>query len=296
MSERKQVAIFFTTIVISLLVGWHVLAAVFALAWSNEAYTHILLVLPISLSLAYLDWPKASTNAVLNWRAGSVLLITALVAAGLAKWTTSANSDVQLSIYIFAVVLSWLGMFVACFGNQLSRKLIFPLCFLFWLIPIPAVFLDDIISFLQTGSAYTARLLFSGIGVPVAQDGIVLTIPGLTVEVAQECSSIRSSMMLLVTTMVLAQLFLRSPWRKALVIALVVPLSLAKNGLRIFTIAMLGTHLDPSYLTGRFHHQGGVIFLTIALAAEFLLLWFLRDDKSGRTLSAPHATIATAPK
>jgi exosortase/archaeosortase family protein len=111
------------------------------------------------------------------------------------------------------------------------------------------------------------------------QDGVLLTIPGLTLQVAQECSSIRSSSMLLVTTMVLAQLLLRSPWRKALVIALAVPLSVTKNGLRIFTIAMLGTRVDPAYLTGRLHHQGGIVFFAIILLLTFAVLWILRKGE-----------------
>jgi exosortase/archaeosortase family protein len=86
--------------------------------------------------------------------------------------------------------------------------------------------------------------------------------------------------MLLVTTMVLAQLLLRSPWRKALVIGLAVPLSVAKNGLRIFTIAMLGTRVDPGYLTGKLHHQGGIVFFGIALIAVFALLWIFRRGEN----------------
>jgi exosortase/archaeosortase family protein len=82
--------------------------------------------------------------------------------------------------------------------------------------------------------------------------------------------------MLLVTTMVLAQLLLCSPWRKVLVIGVAVPLSVAKNGLRIFTIAMLGTRVDPEYLTGRLHHDGGIVFFTVALIGVFVLLWILR--------------------
>jgi exosortase len=117
--------------------------------------------------------------------------------------------------------------------------------------------------------------------VPVAQDGTLLTIPGLTIEVARECSSIRSSLMLVVTTMVLAQMLLRSPWRKALVVAVAIPLSVAKNGLRIFVLGMLGTRVDPGFLSGRLHHQGGIIYFLIALAAIFLLLWIARrgDEK-----------------
>jgi exosortase/archaeosortase family protein len=86
--------------------------------------------------------------------------------------------------------------------------------------------------------------------------------------------------MLLITTMVLAQLLLRSPWRKALLIGLAIPLSVAKNALRIFTIAMLGTRVDAGYLTGRLHHQGGIVFFAIVLSVVFILLFILRRGET----------------
>jgi exosortase/archaeosortase family protein len=83
--------------------------------------------------------------------------------------------------------------------------------------------------------------------------------------------------------MVLAQMLLRSPWRKALVIAVAIPLSVVKNGLRIFVLGMLGTRVDPSFLTGILHRQGGILYFLIALAAIFLLLWMARrgDEQQG---------------
>jgi exosortase/archaeosortase family protein len=86
--------------------------------------------------------------------------------------------------------------------------------------------------------------------------------------------------MLLLTTVVLSQLLLCSPWRKALMIGLAVPLSVAKNAFRIFTIAMLGTRVDPSYLTGRLHHEGGIVFFAIILLVTFGVLWILRKEES----------------
>jgi exosortase len=118
--------------------------------------------------------------------------------------------------------------------------------------------------------------MFRAAGVPVAQDGIRVTIPGLEVEVARECSSIRSSLMLLVTTLVMAHLFLRSWWRKLLLVTAAIPLSVAKNGLRIFVIAELGTRVDPGFLNGRLHHNGGVVFLAISVVVMVVLLWMLR--------------------
>lgn len=269
--------IFAVLLAVPLLVGWRPLVDTFALALQNDAYTHILLILPISAALIFQEWRSLRPMVAPNVRAGSALLLMAVLVAGsVSVWSASLSSDVQLSLGMLALVIGWIGAFVLCFGSRVSRSVLFPLCFLFGVVPFPQFALNEIVSLLQQGSAWSAYVLFTAVGVPVAQDGVRLTIPGLTVEVAQESSSIRSSSMLLVTTMVLAQLLLRSPWRKTLVIGVAVPLSVVKNGLRIFTIAMLGTRVDPGYLTGRLHHEGGIVFFTLALIGVFVLLWILR--------------------
>jgi len=102
---------------------------------------------------------------------------------------------------------------------------------------------------------------------------VVLTVPGIILEVAKECSSIRSSMMLLITGMVLAQLLLRTQWAKILVTLAVIPFAIAKNGLRVFVLAMLGLYVDPSYLNGRLHHNGGILFFLVSLGGLLVLLW-----------------------
>ena len=264
----------------SLMVGWRPLLDTFTLSFINDEYTHILLILPISAALIFLEWRFLRTKLALSVRTGSVFLVAAvLIACSAVFESASLPTDVQLSIRMLALVLWWIGAFVLCLGSRASRSVLFPLCFLFGLVPFPDVLLSWIVALLQQGSAWSARMLFVAFGVPVAQNGLLLTIPGLTLMVAQECSSIRSSSMLLVTTMVLAHLLLRSPWRKALVIGLAVPLSVAKNGLRIFAIAMLGTRVDPGYLTGSFHHQGGIVFFAIALTIIFAVLWILQKGE-----------------
>jgi len=270
---------------VSLIVWWRPLVATFALALRDDQYTHLLLILPISAALIFQERRTLRTMVTMNLRIGAAFLAFAvLIVLSALVWPVSLPPDVRLSLTMSALVVSWIGAFVLCFGLRASRLVVFPLCFLLGLVPLPQAALSTIVALLQLGSAWTAHGLFAAFGVPVAQDGVLLTIPGLTLQVAQECSSIRSSSMLLVTCIVLAQVLLRSPWRKAFVIGLAVPLSVAKNGLRIFTIAMLGTRVDPGYLTGRFHHQGGIVFFAIALIAVFVLLWILRrGEESSRS-------------
>jgi exosortase len=210
---------------------------------------------------------------------GSFLLIAAILIGAFSR--TISQIDVQLSIEMLSIVIWWIGSFVLCFGSHVARLFLFPLCFLFWLVPIPAPLLEKIVAIWQHGSAISASLLFSALGIPNTQNGIMLSIPGLNLEVAQECSSLRSSLMLIVTSMVLAQLFLQSFWRKTVVVLAAIPLSIAKNGVRIFTISMLGTRVDPGFLHGNLHRHGGIVFFLLALGVVVLLLWLLNRSENG---------------
>jgi exosortase len=279
---------------ISLLVWWSPLTSSLALAVRDSQFTHILLILPVSVSLIYLEWSGSESFADPHSSIGFLLLVGAVAATIAAKFhILPLRPDEQLSVNMLALVVWWIGAFIVSFGTRAFQRALFPLCFLFWIVPIPEFVLNPIVRLLQEGSVASARLLFAAAGVPTAQDGTVITTPGLTVEVAPECSSIRSSLMLVVTTMVLAQMFLRSAWRKAMVIAVAIPLSVAKNGLRIFVLAMLTTRVDRSFITGRLHHQGGVIYFLIALAAVILLIWIAHlTEKKSRLLAANSPELA----
>jgi exosortase len=286
MIERSPKSVFLFLSAISVLAAWRPLQEAFSLAIHDEEYTHLLLILPIVAALIWLEWRSQGSLPTPGVRVGLFLMTISLLVAGFTRWGVRPLPDERLAGNMLALVTWWVGCFVLCFGTRISRSLLFPLGFLFLLVPLPRFLVNEIVTGLQRGSAFAAHCLFSLTGVPVEQDGILLSIPDLTVEVAKECSSIRSSSLLLVTTMLLAQLFLRTPWRKWLVIFLAIPVSLFKNGLRIFTIAMLATRVDESYLTGRLHHQGGVVFFAIGLGGIFLVLWILHRGERG-SLSKP---------
>jgi exosortase len=281
MTFRKNQLIFTGLCVASLLAGWRPLFSTFVLSIQNDEYTQILLILPISAALILLERRRLQSLPGRDFRLASILLTGAIAAASCTFLRSFAlSADMKLAIQMIALVLSWIGIFVLCFGATASRSVLFPLLFLFGLVPLPQTGLNLIIGGLQQGSAWSAHALFAVFGIPVFHEGVFLTIPGLTIKVAQECSSIRSSSMLLVTTAVLVQILLRSPWRKVFVVCLAIPLSVAKNGLRIFTIAMLGTRVNPGYLTGRLHHQGGILFFAIALLGIFSALAFFQKQES----------------
>lgn len=269
-SAAKRWITLVSLVAVSLLFGWSPLLGSISLAIQNDEYTHILLILPIALSLIVFE--RKLTRKKDDWGLGVSLpfLGLAIVLAACAhEMRGRMPEDVHLAAQMLALVLFWIGTFVLCCGMAAARQVAFPLLLLFAIIPLPRIALDPIIGLLQVGSAWSAHVLFAAVGVPSQQDRILINIPGLTMQVAQECSSIRSSSMLLVTAVALAQIFLNSFWTKSFIALFAIPLSIAKNGLRIFTIAMLGTRVDPAYLHGRLHRQGGILFFIFALACLF---------------------------
>lgn len=296
MTKLRSYPLFFLLGTASLLIEWRPLLDTFALALRDDQYTHILLIVPVSAALIFMNRKSVELAAEDGIPLGVILLLVAALAGGSARWSTGLPHDVQLSLSMLALVTWWIAAFILSFGARAFRRLLFPLCFLYWLVPFPDFMLSRIVSWLQQGSTAAAQLLFTAVGVPVAQDGVVLAIPGLTIEVAKECSSIRSSLMLVVISMVLAHLYLRSVWRKMAVVLAAIALSIAKNGFRIFVISMLGTRVDPGFLHGNLHRHGGPLFLLLALLILLLLLWLLSrgDPSSEPTFSdGPNAHFAS---
>jgi exosortase/archaeosortase family protein len=103
----------------------------------------------------------------------------------------------------------------------------------------------------------------------------VLLIPGISIEVAKECSSIRSSFILFLSGLAIAHLLLQSTFRKTVLMISVIVIAIAKNGLRIFSLAFLGSRVDPGIVNGPLHQNGGILFFSLALLATLALALIL---------------------
>jgi len=174
------------------------------------------------------------------------------------------------------LVLIWIGGFTLCYGIVSLRGAVFPLIFLFFMVPIPGVVLDKIILFLQTGSAEAAYGFLQATGVPVTRDGFVFHLVTSDIEVAKECSGIRSSLSLVITGALAANFFLRTGWARTLLMLSLVPIAVLKNGFRIASLSILGVYVDERILGSDLHRRGGIIFFVLALVLVWLVIVLLR--------------------
>jgi exosortase len=288
MSSSFEYPVFLGLCLVPLVVCWQAIAATFSLALRQEAYTHILLVLPVSIALVVMSWNRHRWKPSPNIRSGIALLgLAALIDGAGLRWGKGGvlTGDASLAVEMLALVTWWIGSFVCCFGSRIFRACLFPLFFLFWLVPLPGFALSYVIRFLQHGTAACTYTMLAIVGVPVIKNGTILSIPGLTLQIVEECSSIRSSTMLIMSSMIMSYVLLRSYWARGIVVLAALPLAIFKNGLRVLTLALLGAYVSPEVLNSPLHRQGGVLFLAVSLLGMFALIWLVGKAEN-RTMGA----------
>ena len=185
----------------------------------------------------------------------------------------------HLTLMAVTMVLIWIGGFALCYGTRSLRSASFPLLFLFFMVPIPGVVLEKIVLFLQTGSTEAAYGFLQAAGVPVTRDGFVFHLVTSDIEVAKECSGIRSSLSLVITGTLAAVLFLRTGWARSLLMLSLVPIAIIKNGFRIASLSILGVYVDERILDSDLHRKGGIVFFVLALVLVWMVIVLLRKGE-----------------
>jgi exosortase len=193
--------------------------------------------------------------------------------------STGTGSD-SLSITTLAFVSFLIAGGFLFLGSKWMAAVRFPVAFLVLMIPLPGVAVDYLETMSKLASAEAADLFFNIFGMPVLRDGVNFQLPGFAIRVAQECSGIHSSLVLLITSILASHLLLKTGWRRPLLVAFVIPLGILRNGFRIAVIGWLCVHVGHEMIDSPIHHQGGPLFFALSLIPLFLLLWMLRKSEA----------------
>ena len=258
----------------------------------NDNASHILLIPFISAWVLSLERQTTFRRVFYDLPIAAFFLV---LAAGLYIWTFrfeaywSANN--ALTGYILSLLLFWMAGFALFFGRTAVNTARFSLLLLLLAVPLPDFVLNRLILYLQEGSAAVTAFLFDLTGVPVLREGFVFRLPRATIEIATECSGIRSSMALLILGLLVAHFRLKSFWKKAVFLACGIFMMILKNGIRIATLTLLGIYVDPGFLMGKMHHQGGVVFFVLGLVLLWPVLLLLERGQSEKSSSRESAQV-----
>ncbi len=261
---------------------WQEVKDVAALALGDDRCTYIIVIPFLSGLLIWLQRERIFAETAHCLAAGLPLVLVGCslkyILGQLLSWLPAWD---RLSVAMALFVLTLISGFILCFGTRAFRRAAFPFLFLLMMIPIPSKMLDASVLGLQEGSTVASDWLFRLAGVPVVRHGFQLSLPGVDIEVAEQCSSIRSSLSLFITGLLASYIFLQSAAKRVVLILLTIPISILKNAIRIFSISWLGMHISPNFFHGALHRHGGLPFSLIALGLLVGSLFLLSGSLSG---------------
>lgn len=189
------------------------------------------------------------------------------------------------------VVFSLAAGFVFFYGWESLRSKIAAFSLLAFTAPAPEEAVTFVEGVLQRGSADLAEYLFSVLGVTYIRQGMSFSLPGIIVEVARECSGVRSAMALVIAAFVFGRLVMCTNASRAALIVWAVPVAIIKNAIRIAVLATLAVWDSPDVLRGPLHRYGGPVFLGVAilLFAPVVLL-LLHNEGRRRNIQQVHVS------
>lgn len=249
-------------------------------ASGTDLHSHIVLIPFVAGYLLSLRWASLPTE----YRSSALWTFLSLVLAGASlavAWRLvplggELSTNDRLAAYAAAYgAMVWATGFVVL-GARWMAAAAFPMVFLIFLVPLPDALTHTLETASQHASAEAAAWFFKLAGLPHLRDGLVFQLPGISIRVAQECSGIRSSWVLFITSLVAADMFLKSRWRRFILVALIIPLGVLRNGFRILVISWLCVEVGPHMIHSIIHSRGGPLFFALSLVPLFLILWWLR--------------------
>ena len=250
--------------VLGALVLYAPLVAGMAAEWSEfPSLSHGFAVPVIS---AYLLWRRRDSLAQLPIE-GSILGLPLIVFALAMLVIGSLGGEpfvarLSLPLVLFGAV--WFLM-----GGPVTRQAWVAIAYLAFMIPLPYLTLRAL--------TYQSRLFDAGItaqalgwlGIPVLRDGVMLHLPNMTLEVADDCSSVPAIAALLALGAAYSQVQSRPTWIRALLTISAAPLGLLSNIIRLILTSISAYYFGPIALNNVIHKFNGT---SVFLAAVLLLV------------------------
>lgn len=246
--------------------------------WQQEAYAQGPLVLLAVLALFGVHGAQLSRLApTQNPLTGCTVLLAGLVIVWLGLTRASPTVMAASHIPVFA------GIVMMLWGNRGLRRLWFPLLYLFFLIPLPGIFIEVITWQMKEWIAQASVGLLDALGYPVARGGMIILVGQYQMLIANACSGLHSMLSLSALGMLYTYLAARKePVRALLLLCGMLPIALLANLVRTLVLLLVTFHVGDA--TGRYWHElmGTIIFVQ-ALAMLLALDRTLVRTLPGRT-------------
>jgi exosortase len=233
--------------------------------WDDPDYGHSFFVPVLA---GYVLWRGRDQWRGLPFRANNFGLAIMLFAIAL-RILGMLGAELFMARLSLVILISGIVLFLA--GRQALRSVAFPIGYLFFMIPLPAIVYYQLTLPLQL---WASRLGASGLvalGIHTVREGNLLFLPNCTLNVVEACSGIRSLFSLLAAAVAYGYLAEQSTWKRSVLAIASIPIAIATNGLRLVATGVLSYFFGPTTDSGVVHVALGLAFFALAVVSILLV-------------------------
>ena len=233
--------------------------------WStNDNYSHGFFIPLISGYMVYALREELRRVAVrpANW--GLLLVV-----AGLGQLYI-ARVGSEYFLQRTSLILELLGMVLFLWGRNFTKKLLLPIGYLLFMVPIPAIIWNKIAFPMQLFSSAVTERVIQAVGLPVFREGNVLHLAQTTLEVVDACSGLRSLTTMFALAAALAWFSDFATWKKWLLFFAATPVAIFANIVRLTATAGLASIYGEKVAQGFLHDFSGLFTFVFGLSLLIL--------------------------
>ena len=198
---------------------------------------------------------------------------------GLGLHLISLVLKVNFTSYL-AVPVVIAGILLYLKGVKFTKELLFPLCFLIFMLPLPAVMIVGMSYKLKIFAAGAATFLGNSIGIKSSLSGSTIYYPGGTLLVGDPCSGLRSLISFIALGALFTQFTKAAIWRKLSLFCLTIPIALISNFLRITFLLWVSFAYGKKAASGFVHDFSGYMVFVVGFLGLMLVSKILRCQLS----------------
>jgi len=253
-----------------ILVYWEIYLDM-ARQWNEDPnYSHGFLVPVISGYFFWQNWEELKKMILQPTVLGLLLIFFGLFLLVVGMASQEYYTKRSSLIFVLAGITAFL------YGWPHLKKTLFPLGFLFFMVPLPYIIYDSIAFPLKLFVAKFSVMTLKAMNVVVLREGNVIMFPNTVLEVADACSGLRSIMSLLALSVTIAVFFHTSVPQRVFLVLMAVPIAVATNMVRVIGTGFLAQYYGAAAADGFFHEFAGMGIFFLAMVLLLLTSTFLR--------------------
>jgi len=239
----------------------------------NSNYSHGYLVPFISGFIIYTKKKEIARLDISPSNCGLPLVILGLTQLVLGK----IGSEVFLQRTSMLPVL--LGIFLFLMGKPRTKKILFPILYLVFMIPIPAIIWNRIAFPLQLFASKITEHVIQMFGIPVLREGNLIHLEATSLEVVDACSGLRSLLSMLALSAAFAFLSNHNTYRKLVLFLSGAPIAIIINIIRLSFSAVLASRFGEKAAQGLLHEASGLAVFALGFALLLGIQAILSSEK-----------------